>query len=89
MSKLIEIDGVELWDDETIFYTTSALGCEMARGVIFIKEIPHLITFRNSTKSTEVFIYHRKFKKYYRADEYPLENGDVRSNYEKYEDSDE
>lgn len=73
--KEIEIDNkkYKLFNDETVFRFTSALGCVLAEGVIFIKELKALKEFREKTQSTEVFIFNKTKNMFQRADQYLLE----------------
>ena len=70
--RIIKVEGKEynIYESETIFRFTSALGLIMAEGIIFKKEIPYLKEFREKTIHTEVFIYDDKKEYFIRADSY-------------------
>jgi hypothetical protein len=70
IKRIIRGEEVSFFEDERPFCTTSALGCTMSKGTIFVKDIPFLIDFRNKTISTEVFIWNDKLGYYQKADYY-------------------
>jgi len=48
------------------------MGCILAEGVIFLKDVNALKQFREKTIHTEVFIYDKNNKMFVRADKYVL-----------------